>query len=89
MEQSTLKHKYLIISEKKSVKLDGVNNIEAFDETCVSLITVAGKITVEGIGLKIESLNADNGEIFITGNISAVYFSEQKIHRGLFERLFG
>ena len=89
MQESTLKHKYLIISEKKSVKLDGVKNIEAFDEACVSLITIAGKITIDGSALKIESLNADNGEIFVTGNISGVYFSEQRIHRGLLERLFG
>lgn len=88
MQESTIKHTNLLVSEKKQVKLDGVNNIEGFDEFCVSLMTVAGKITVEGESLKIESLNADNGEIIIKGAIKGVYFSEIKQKKSLFERLF-
>ena len=89
MDNIGLKHTNLIISEKKRLTLDGVENIESFDEATVNLATVAGKICVEGSNLKIESLSKDKGEICIVGSINGVYYSEIKKLPTFFERLFG
>ncbi len=88
MSDSSLKHTLLLIKERKSITLDGVENVEGFDENYVALSTVAGRISVEGNALKIQSLSAENGEIHITGNIAGVYYSETKKSKGFFGRFF-
>lgn len=88
MTDNTLKHRNLIIKEKKSITVDGVENVEGFDEKFVSLSTAAGRITVEGDGLKIISLSGDNGEIHISGNILGVYYSEIRKAKGILSKFF-
>lgn len=79
----------LILKDRKELSLNGVKNVLGFDEGVVTLMSELGRVTVEGEGLKIESLTKENGEILITGKISGVYFSEEKITRGVFGRFFG
>ena len=78
----------LTVKDRKSVTLDGVKNVEGFDEGYVSLATNLGKVVIEGRGLKIESLTRENGVIFISGTINGVYYSEEKNTRGVFAGLF-
>ena len=40
----------------KSFSMSGVNNIRAFDEGYIVLDTVVGRVSVEGLNMKIESL---------------------------------
>jgi sporulation protein YabP len=73
----------------KALSLCGVMNISSFDEENISLDTESGKVFIEGNDLKIISLN-ENGEIFVDGNISGVFVSENKpIKKGILSRLFG
>ena len=88
MQNTSLRHTNLIVNEKKIVTLDGVENVEGFDQEFVSLKTVVGQITIEGDGLKIESLSKDNGEIRVSGNILGVYYSETKKNKNFFEKIF-
>ena len=78
----------LTIKDRRSATLDGVKNIESFDENYISLDTKQGRVIIEGSGLKIESLSRDNGAIYITGNISGAYYSGEKASRGVFANLF-
>ena len=89
MQESGLKHTNLIIKEKKDLYIDGVENVEGFDESYVTLSTVAGKINVEGEDLKIEGLSSEKGEIHISGRIQGVYYSQAQKSRGLFSKIFG
>ena len=88
MAEKLLKHTTLIIKEKSNVKIDGVENVLSFDESYVSLMTVSGKIIIEGENLKIESLTKDNGEILICGKISGALYEEQKAAKGVLSRIF-
>ena len=88
MSETTLKHTLLTIKNKKSSTLDGVENVEGFDENYVVLSTTAGRISVEGQGLKIQSLSQQNGEIHIVGDIAAVYYSEIRKPKGILSKLF-
>ena len=81
-------HGILTVRDRQSVTLDGVKNVEGFDEGYVSLATNSGKVIIEGKGLKIESLTRDDGVIFISGRINGVYYSEEKPERGFFSNLF-
>ena len=88
MQEKTLKHTSLCVRERKNVTIDGVENVLGFDESYVSLMTVAGRIVVEGQGLKIESLSKENGEISIIGKIDGVLYAEEKGAKGILARIF-
>ena len=77
------------IDTRKLIKIDSVKNVAGFDESFVSLDTSEGRIVVEGEGLKIMSLNKDNGMIEITGRIDGVYYSGEKERRGVIRKIFG
>ncbi len=78
----------LIIENRRSVTLGGVDNVVGFDEDYVSLDTTLGRVIIEGEGMKIESLTREGGIIYVTGDISAVYYSEIKTKNGMFKRIF-
>lgn len=88
-ENTNVKHTSLAVNNRKTITLDGVLNIEGFDEGYVTVIINEGKLNIEGEGLKIESLSKDNGEIIITGKILGVYYSEHKTPKGFFAKIFG
>ena len=78
----------LIIDKRKSLSLDGVENVSAFDEGYVALETKEGKMVVEGDGLKIESLDKTSGSILLSGVISGVFYSDDGKEKGFFKKLF-
>ena len=79
----------LVLKDRKSVTLDGVKNVIGFDESYVSLESESGKVTIEGGGLKIESLSKEDGVIFVSGTISGIFYSEEKSAKSVFAKLFG
>ncbi len=87
MSENNIKN-VLTVNDRKSVSLNGVNNVLGFDEGYVTLDTALGRVGIEGNDLKIESLSKENGVIFISGNISGVYYSEPKEGGGIFKRMF-
>ncbi len=83
------KHTSIVIDNRKRLVINGVINIEGFDDGEVTLIINEGKINVEGSELKIESLTKESGEIIITGDINGVFYSRQKLSSGLLSKIFG
>ena len=78
----------LTVKDRKNVVLDGVNNIEGFDETYISLSTDLGRVVIEGRDLKVESLSKETATIQISGHINGVYYSEDKGAKKSIFRLF-
>ena len=74
---------------RKHFDVNGVKEVESFDEENVTLRTVCGLLSVDGKGLKISVLDIDKGIVSLDGRIDAVYFSDevQEKKRGLFGRL--
>ena len=60
------------VIDRKSVEIDNVSSVRAFDEDGVLLDTPLGKISVEGSELKIENFEKVNAKILISGNIVGV-----------------
>ncbi len=89
MAKDEMKHTSLSVKERNKLTLNGVSNIESFDEGYITLEIGEGRISVEGEGLKIESLSRESGEIQITGKINGVFYSEKKKIAGRFRGLFG
>ena len=88
MSEKLLKHTSIVIKERASASVDGVESVIGFDESCVALESVVGKIIVEGQGLKIENLSKESGEVFISGRISGVFYEEEKSPKGFLARIF-
>ena len=71
----------LIINDRSELCLNDVERVLGFDDDYVLLESKQGRITIEGSGMAIESLEKENGEILIVGKISAVIFSDSKAER--------
>ena len=80
----------LSLNERKKLSVSGVEDVDAFDEDCVTLSTVAGQLTVRGSGLRLNRLNLEGGELLVEGRIDALEYAENGGRsRGFFGRLLG
>ena len=87
MSKGTIGHSYISIKERSRILLDGVSNIEAFDDKYIMLEIGENRVSIEGEGMKIQSLSKDGGEIEITGKINGLFYENQK-PLGRFRSLF-
>lgn len=79
----------VIMKDRAEVTISGVTDVDSFDETSVIAYTDYGELTITGTQLHISSLNVDNGELSIDGNISALsYVDRQPNKGGFFSRVF-
>ena len=77
------------ISENRDgIKIRGVSEVISFDDSGVALETSLGNMAVEGEGMRVTTLNTDDGIVEISGRINGVYYYETKpvAKRGLFGR---
>ena len=83
------KHTVSLFSRKKA-EIEGVKEVESFDETSVILQTHCGEMTLEGEGLRVGTLDTVRGVISVTGQIRALYYSDAapKAKRSFFSGLF-
>ena len=68
----------LSLKNREKLMLDGVSEVLSFDETCVLLKTLLGRITVEGENLHVIKLLLDCGEVSIEGKIQALIYDEER-----------
>ena len=88
MDEKMIKKQTLSVCNREKLNLDGVINVEGFDESYVSLSTVGGRVVVEGSALKIEELTKDDGAILISGKIDGVFYTDEKIRTGILSKIF-
>ena len=63
---------------REGIKIDGVNDVLSFDDGGVSLNTLCGSMAVEGEGLRVTTLNTEEGIVEISGKINGIYYFENK-----------
>ena len=81
----------IILEDRKSLSVSGVNDIDSFDENYIVLFTELGELTVKGRNLHISKLNVDTGELTMDGEIIAIYYNEEtakKSSGGMFAKMF-
>ena len=87
METGLQRSNEISIINLKTFTMSGVVDIAGFDGDYILLDTTAGRISIEGRDLKIESLTKDGGVILVVGDISGVYVTPIKEKkRSLFSR---
>lgn len=81
----------VIMEDRKTVSITGVNDVDSFDENVIVAFTDLGELTVKGIGLHITKLTIETGELTLSGEIqSLVYTNDNGTGKqgGFFSRVF-
>ena len=81
----------IIISERRSLRVSGVRDVDSFDEGGAVLKTDMGELTVEGEELKIGTLDTERGEVSLSGKINGLFYSDDgqsSEKKGLFSKMF-
>ena len=79
---------HVVIEERKSLTVSGVEDVERFDETTIVLSTSKGAMVVAGEDLHIGKLSLDGGDLKVEGDIDAVTYEDEVGGRGgFFSRL--
>ncbi len=67
---------HVVIEERKSLTVSGVEDVERFDENTIVLSTSKGAMMVSGENLHIEKLSLDGGDLKVEGDIDAVTYED-------------
>lgn len=67
----------IYLKGRKEMKIDGVKDVESFDESLLILQSTEGEITIEGNDLKVEVLDIDKGIVELKGRIDSIFYSNE------------
>lgn len=68
----------LLLDDRKELMLSGISNVDSFDEQAIELNSNMGGIQIGGDGLKIASLNLDEGKVTISGTITSIVYAKTR-----------
>ncbi len=81
----------LMMSDRKTLELSGVKQIDSFDSNEFLLETSQGWCIISGKELTLDRLDTDKGEVCIRGLVDAIQYlsnKQGKSSEGLLKRLF-
>ncbi|KUG05207.1 forespore shell protein [hydrocarbon metagenome] len=67
----------LILLDRKTLEISGVENVNTFDEEEIILETVMGYLYVLGEQLHVSMLNLDQGKVVVEGNIINIEYKRE------------
>ena len=78
------------VDMRKEMNITGVSEVIRFDDETVVLKCTDGELTVEGVGLNVETLDIESGIVRLNGRVDSLYYSEISAEekRGLFSKIF-
>ncbi len=85
------KEQNVILKNRKSLELSGVNKLESMNPNEFVVFTVLGKMIIKGKDLEMQALDIDNGHLSISGNVNSMEYLDKldtKDKKGLFSKLF-
>lgn len=67
----------LILNNRRTCNLTGVNDVLSFDENEIILETEQGMLMIKGSELHVNRLMLDKGEVDVDGRVDSFTYSEQ------------
>lgn len=67
----------LILNNRRTCNLTGINDVLSFDENEIILETEQGMLMIKGNELHVNRLMLDKGEVDVDGHIDSFTYSEQ------------
>ena len=88
--KAVFKNQNVFIEDRNKITITGVENVDSFNDSTVTLKTSKGGMIVEGKDLNVGNLNLDSGSIKISGIINGLTYSDKDLsQRGNFiEKIF-
>ncbi len=68
----------VMLEDRSSLLLNGVNNVDSFDELHIELSGSFGALDIDGVELKIASLDLDEGKVSISGRIDSLVYGQAR-----------
>lgn len=78
----------VLIENRECIEMTGVIDVDSFNEEEINARSEWGNLMVKGNNLSVESLDVTNGELRITGNITALIYTDISSARSFFGKLF-
>lgn len=76
-EKITAKNQNIILEDRKKLNISGITDVDSFDEKSVCLYTQLGELTIRGNDIHIDSMSIENGDMTISGDISAMIYGDR------------
>lgn len=76
------------VKNREYATLDGVTDVDAFNEEEIQAKTDYGALTIKGEGLHIEKLDLTSGCLKVNGKITALVYVNDGVKKSTFRRLF-
>lgn len=73
---------HIMLEERSSLTVSGVNDVERFDENEIVMSTSRGNLVVTGENLHIEKLSLDGGDLRVEGEVDSLSYEEDGRNRG-------
>ena len=77
----------LMLENREKLLIQGVQQVESFDEESIQLDTLLGALVIRGRGLHIDRIDDQNEEVAVTGEIVALLYDETRFKGGFLARL--
>ena len=77
----------LTMDGRRDLWMNGVEEVESFDEGEVAVQTVQGLLLVRGEGLKVDKLEKTTGELTISGQVTGLEYEQTQSRGGFWSRL--
>ena len=93
MEEKQIKKAHCLqLTDRQKGCIQGVRDVNSFDEKEISLVTEAGTLSIKGEGLHVTRLDLERQEVDIEGKVDSLIYSQgdytQRSTEGMLKRLF-
>lgn len=81
---------HILLESRNNLTISGVEEVESFDDSTITMHTVQGTLIIQGQGLHIEKLSLDGGDLKVEGQVDSLSYENTSPNSGGFwSRLFG
>ena len=74
----------IILENRKSMSISGIEDVDSFDEEMVVLYTDDGTLVIRGSELHINRLNVESGDLSVEGRIDSLSYEDGESKKGGF-----
>lgn len=67
----------LYLQNRERVRLDGVEEVVSFDDSCVVLRTALGALSLDGSELRVRKLDTEHGEVLVEGFVRGIVYVDE------------
>ncbi len=80
---------HIILENREKISLNGVKDVNSFDEKQITVLTEMGSLTIKGTALHINKFDTKNGELNVSGKVNDLSYSNKKNNQlNFIEKIF-